>query len=94
MEVTTAAAIPYYTIIYGHSQRGFGFGMIGANVDEFHHSAVETAKTICDIESDFTQKLKAEKKNHIATLQLTLQKTFCNLSDRSRRSYNCVALAI
>jgi two-component system, cell cycle sensor histidine kinase and response regulator CckA len=79
-KLTTAAAIPYYTGMYGNSQRGFGFVTIGANVDEFHHSAVETAKTIANIESDFTEKLETEKKDHIAILHLTLQKTFRNLS--------------
>lgn len=79
-KLTTAAAIPYYTGDYGHSPRGFGFVTIGANVDEFHHSAMETAETIGDIESDFTQKLEEDKKDHIALLHLTLQKTFRNLS--------------
>ena len=79
-KLTTAAAIPYYTGIYGQSQRGFGFVTIGANVDEFHHSAIETAKIIGDIESDFTEKLEIEKKDFISTLHLTLQKAFRNLS--------------
>lgn len=79
-KLTTAAAIPYYTGLYGHSHRGFGFVTIGANVDEFHNSAMETAKTIKDIESDFTRKLEDGKKDHIALLHLTLQKTFRNLS--------------
>lgn len=78
-KLTTAAAIPYYTGLYGHSPRGFGFVTIGANVDEFHNSAMETAKKIGDIESDFTQKLEEEKKDHLELLQRVLQKTFRNL---------------
>ncbi|BHH86180.1 response regulator [Desulforhopalus sp. 52FAK] len=79
-KLTTAAAIPYYTGQYGNSPRGFGFVTIGANVDEFHHSAMETAATIHEIESDFTRKLEEDKKAHIALLNQTLQKTFRNLS--------------
>lgn len=45
-KLTTAAAIPYYTGQYGQSRQGFGFVTIGANVDEFHRAATETAKTI------------------------------------------------
>ena len=53
-KLTTAATIPYYTGSYGHSSRGFGFVTIGANVDEFHSSAMQTAETIRDIEAGFT----------------------------------------
>ena len=45
-KLTTAAAIPYYTGRYGDHARGFGYVTIGANVDEFHLPATETAKTI------------------------------------------------
>lgn len=45
-KLTTAAAIPYYTGQYGETQRGFGFVTIGANVDDFHRAATESAKRI------------------------------------------------
>jgi hypothetical protein len=45
-KLTTAAAIPYYTGQYGKSPQGFGFVTIGANVDEFHKAATETAAKI------------------------------------------------
>ena len=37
--LTTYAAIPYYTGVYGKSKRGFGYVTIGANVDDFHKDA-------------------------------------------------------
>jgi signal transduction histidine kinase len=49
-KLTTYAAIPYYTGIYGESKRGFGYVTIGANVDDFHKAAnvtkVEIEKSI------------------------------------------------
>jgi len=45
-KLTTAAAIPYHTGQYGKSPQGFGFVTIGANVDEFHKAATETAAKI------------------------------------------------
>src|SRR5574343_1478742 len=45
-KLTTAAAIPYYTGRYGDSQQGVGFVTIGANVDDFHKAATDTAKQI------------------------------------------------
>ena len=79
-KLTTAAAIPYYTGLYGHHPRGFGYVTIGANVDEFHRSAMETAETIRDIEAGFTQKLEVEKKDHLALMRASLQKAFRHLS--------------
>lgn len=45
-KLTTAAAIPYYTGQYGNTPQGFGFVTIGANVDEFHKAATDTAAQI------------------------------------------------
>ena len=59
-KLTTAAAIPYYTGQYGKSQQGFGFVTIGANVDEFHKAATETAAKI---------NLLVEEKDSSFTLQ-------------------------
>ncbi|MEC5396853.1 sensor histidine kinase [Uliginosibacterium sp. H1] len=45
-KLTTAATIPYYTGQYGDSARGFGFVTIGANVDDFHKAATDSARQI------------------------------------------------
>ncbi|MDQ8021752.1 MAG: ATP-binding protein [Moraxellaceae bacterium] len=45
-KLTTAATIPYYTGQYGGSSRGFGFVTIGANVDDFHKAATDSARQI------------------------------------------------
>jgi signal transduction histidine kinase len=45
-KLTTHAAIPYYTGMYGQSRRGFGYVTIGANVDEFHKAANKTKAEI------------------------------------------------
>ena len=79
-KLTTAATIPYYTGIYQQSPRGFGFVTIGANVDEFHRSAVETATKINEIESEFTRKLEVEKEENIASMRFALEKAFRHLS--------------
>lgn len=41
-KLTTYAAVPYHTGIYGASKRGFGYVTIGANVDDFHKAAYVT----------------------------------------------------
>ena len=45
-KLTTYAAIPYFTGIYGASERGFGYVTIGANVDDFHKAANITKANI------------------------------------------------
>jgi len=45
-KLTTYAAVPYYTGIYGASKRGFGYVTIGANVDDFHKAANITKANI------------------------------------------------
>ena len=45
-KLTTHAAIPYYTGVYGQSRRGFGYVTIGANVDDFHRDANITKSKI------------------------------------------------
>lgn len=61
-KLTTAAAIPYYTGQYGQSRRGFGFVTIGANADDFHRAATESAKRIGQAitETDKAFQLKRE----------------------------------
>lgn len=62
-KLTTAAAIPYHTGRYS-GPRGFGFVTIGANVHEFHKTAIETGRKISTMASDFQQAL--EKHNEEA----------------------------
>ncbi len=59
-KLTTAATIPYYTGQYGESPRGFGFITIGANVDEFHKPAMETAEKINQTEKQFVQSIEEQ----------------------------------
>ena len=79
-KLTTAAAIPYYTGIYGKHPRGFGYVTIGANVDEFHRSAVETATRIYEIESQYNDKLEDKKQANQKLIKQTVQKAFKDLS--------------
>ena len=79
-KLTTAAAIPYYTGIYGQHPRGFGYVTIGANVDEFHRPAIESAAAIKVIESRFNESLDMEKQANKALIGVTLRKAFKNLT--------------
>lgn len=45
-KLTTYAAIPYHTGMYGRSKRGFGYVTIGAHVQDFHRAANKTKTTI------------------------------------------------
>lgn len=68
-KLTTAAAIPYYTGKYGKSPQGFGFVTIGANVDEFHKAATETAAKIGLLVEEKDTSFKAQRQellDHIA----------------------------
>ncbi|MBU1366134.1 MAG: HAMP domain-containing histidine kinase [Gammaproteobacteria bacterium] len=68
-KLTTAAAIPYYTGQYGKSPQGFGFVTIGANVDEFHKAATETAAKISQLVEEKDASLatqRGELLDHIA----------------------------
>jgi signal transduction histidine kinase len=68
-KLTTAAAIPYYTGQYGKSPQGFGFVTIGANVDEFHKAATETAGRINTLLEEKDANLSAQRSellDHIA----------------------------
>ena len=69
-KLTTAAAIPYYTGQYGKTQQGFGFVTIGANVDDFHKAATETAKQInalVDEKDTEFKKRRSELLDHIGS---------------------------
>jgi two-component system, sensor histidine kinase len=45
-KLTTYAAVPYHTGIYGKAKRGFGYVTIGANVEDFHKAANITKDNI------------------------------------------------
>ncbi len=79
-KLTTAAAIPYHTSIYGQSPRGFGFVTIGANVDEFHSSATETAARIKAISEKYETDLEATQRDTLSLIQRRLQDTIRNLN--------------
>ncbi|BBO85719.1 hypothetical protein DSCO28_62850 [Desulfosarcina ovata subsp. sediminis] len=91
-KLTTAAAIPYHTGIYGQHPRGFGFVTIGANVEEFHRAAVETAKTIQTIEADYAGKIEEEKRENQQMMHASLQKAFRHLSLYTALMIVCVIL--
>jgi signal transduction histidine kinase len=73
-KLTTYAAIPYYTGIYGQSKRGFGYVTIGANVDDFHKAAnitkskiensIDTEKTDILLTNSNTRKFIGEQAAH------------------------------
>lgn len=79
-KLTTAAAIPYYTGDYGRTPRGFGFVTIGANVDEFHASATETATLIKGLTGEFETGLDRRRNTTLATIDQLLRKTIHNLT--------------
>lgn len=68
-KLTTAAAIPYYTGQYGKTPQGFGFVTIGANVDDFHKAATDTATRINALveqkDADFKSR-RSELLDHIS----------------------------
>ncbi len=79
-KLTTAAAIPYYTGIYKNSPRGFGFVTIGANVDEFHSSASETAAQIDTITHKYETNLEVKRQDTLALITQRLEATIRNLT--------------
>ncbi|HLO62098.1 MAG TPA: ATP-binding protein, partial [Azonexus sp.] len=69
-KLTTAAAIPYYTGQYGKTPQGFGFVTIGANVDEFHKAATDTAARINTLVAEKDRDFQAQRGallDHIAS---------------------------
>jgi signal transduction histidine kinase len=59
-KLTTAAAIPYYTGQYADSPRGFGYVTVGADVDEFHSAAIETAKQLQSLTEGYVKIVENE----------------------------------
>ena len=78
-KLTTAAAIPYYTGQYGKSPQGFGFVTIGANVDEFHKAATETAGKIKHLLDEKDAQFKAERQSLLEGIADSLRGTALGL---------------
>lgn len=78
-KLTTAAAIPYYTGQYGQTRQGFGFVTIGANVDEFHKSATETAGRINQLVAEQDAGFKAQRGGLIEHIERSLAATALGL---------------
>jgi len=79
-KLTTAAAIPYYSGQYGSSPRGFGFVTIGANVDEFHSAATETAAQIKETTSKYEHNLAEKKQSTLDLIDGLMTRTVKNLT--------------
>jgi signal transduction histidine kinase len=78
-KLTTAAAIPYYTGQYGKSPQGFGFVTIGANVDEFHKAATETAGRINTLIEEKDAGLTAQRRDLLDHISDSLASTAIGL---------------
>jgi len=78
-KLTTAAAIPYYTGQYGKTPQGFGFVTIGANVDEFHKAATETAGKINAMVSEKDASFKTRRSEMLDDIQKSLTATAIGL---------------
>jgi signal transduction histidine kinase len=78
-KLTTAAAIPYHTGQYGKTPQGFGFVTIGANVDEFHKAATETAGRINALVGEKDASLKAQREDMLDEIGRSLQSTAIGL---------------
>ncbi len=61
-KLTTAATIPYYTGQYAASPRGFGYVTIGADVNEFHAAATESAKQLQALTEGYVSMVDKENK--------------------------------
>ncbi len=79
-KLTTAATIPYYTGMYKDSPRGFGYVTIGANVNEFHRPAVETATMLEDIGQGHLANLVEQRRRNREVLIQTVRKTARDLT--------------
>lgn len=78
-KLTTAAAIPYYTGQYGKTPQGFGFVTIGANVDEFHKAATETAAKINTLVNEKDASFKTQRSEMLDDIQKSLTATAIGL---------------
>jgi two-component system, cell cycle sensor histidine kinase and response regulator CckA len=88
-KLSTAASIPYHTGQYGKHPRGFGYVTIGADVEEFHHAAIETAQNIHAINVQYVENLNAQSRQNQSMMNASLRKTARDLS-----LYTLVMIAI
>ncbi|MEA3348598.1 MAG: HAMP domain-containing protein, partial [Pseudomonadota bacterium] len=79
-KLTTAATIPYYTGIYKDSPRGFGYVTIGANVEEFHRAASDTAFALKSMAQNYEERLKKKNLDTQEFLATSMQDTVSNLT--------------
>ncbi|QRM18931.1 HAMP domain-containing protein [Dechloromonas sp. TW-R-39-2] len=78
-KLTTAAAIPYYTGQYGKTPQGFGFVTIGANVDDFHKAATETAGKINALVAEKDASFKSQQGEMLDGIKNSLTSTAIGL---------------
>ncbi|MCB1959848.1 MAG: HAMP domain-containing protein [Rhodocyclaceae bacterium] len=79
-KLTTAAAIPYYTGQYGASRQGFGFVTIGANVDEFHSAATDSAARIGQMIDDKRDLFERQRERIVDSISENLGRTATELT--------------
>jgi signal transduction histidine kinase/CheY-like chemotaxis protein len=79
-KLSTAAAIPYHTGQYGKHPRGFGYVTIGADVEEFHRAAIETAQRIQTINAKYVEDLNAQSRQNQAMMKSSLRETAKDLT--------------
>lgn len=79
-KLTTAAAIPYRTGQYAQSPRGFGYVTIGANIDDYHKPAQETAKTMAAKVAEFGNTMKVQQAAFQSLIASTLNSTAASLT--------------
>lgn len=79
-KLTTAATIPYYTGHYGNTPRGFGYVTIGANVEDFHRAAKDTARQLDDNVAAFGDKMKQRQASMRELIGAAMERTALNLT--------------
>ncbi|MFH0730739.1 MAG: ATP-binding protein [Pseudomonadota bacterium] len=79
-KLSTAATIPYYTGRYGKHPRGFGYVTIGADVEEFHRAAIETAQSIQALNAKYVENLNAQSRRNQTMMESSLRKTAKDLT--------------
>ncbi|MDR1856099.1 MAG: PAS domain-containing protein [Desulfovibrio sp.] len=79
-KITTAAAIPYYTGIYGKSRRGFGFVAIGAGVEDFHKPATLTREALNVLIKETDDTLKRLSEATYSSIAANLMQTATSLT--------------
>ncbi|NSL54570.1 sensor histidine kinase [Uliginosibacterium aquaticum] len=79
-KLTTAAAIPYYTGQYGDSARGFGFITIGANVDDFHRAATDSARQIGLTIEQKNEAFRQERQDMLQMVENSMQRMTVELA--------------